>query len=204
VPGLIASISVIPGRDTLVLARTGLLSATALDAVGNQLTGYTVTWASTDSAVARVSATGLVTTVSLGVDTIAATAGGRAGVAVLTVAPLITVSPRLPSLFAGDTVQLAASVTDANGAAHEGDPADRSGVARRRRVETRTSPVRRSLPEPRVPYRPAGRVRPAAGAGNRSLQGNPRPRLEAKGRAASQVKQVHRRECGHHGHHLQR
>jgi len=122
VPGLITSISIESRRDTVLLPLTAQLSASARDISGYELPGYTMTWTSSDSGVARVSATGLVTTVSLGVDTITAAAGGKTASIVLCVAPLITISPRLPSLFAGDTTQLTASVTDANGAPLDAGP----------------------------------------------------------------------------------
>lgn len=114
-PQVAVSLSITPSHDTLILPLTGQLTATVRDASGNALTGFSVTWRSSDPNVALVSATGLVTTVALGVDTITASVAGLTAVAVLTVAPQLTIAPRLPSLFAGDTVQLVATATDANG-----------------------------------------------------------------------------------------
>jgi Big-like domain-containing protein/WD40 repeat protein len=116
VPNPVASVSIEPSSDTMILPLTVQLSAVLRDSLGAPLGGYAVTWASSNSNVAVVSGAGLVTSLGLGVDTIIATAAGKRGVAVLTVAPLITVTPRLPSMFAGDTVQLVARVTDAAGA----------------------------------------------------------------------------------------
>jgi Tol biopolymer transport system component len=133
-PSFVASIAVAPARDTVVLPLTVQLSAGLLGPTGATVAGYAVTWASSDTSVARVSPAGLVTTVALGVDTITATADGVTGTAVLAVAPLVTVAPRLPSLFAGDTLTLAAAVTDANGAALNAGPlswtSDAPAVAR--------------------------------------------------------------------------
>lgn len=117
-----ASISVTPPSDTLILALSIQLSAVVRDSSGAPLSGYTVTWASSDSTVATVTATGRVVSVGLGVTTVIATTAGKTGSAVLTVAPLITVTPRRPSMFAGDTMQLAAQVTDANGAPVDAGP----------------------------------------------------------------------------------
>ena len=114
-PNPVASISVTPSSDTLILPLSVQLSAVVRDSSGTPLSGYAVAWASSDPTVATVSATGLVATVGLGVATITATTSGKTGSAVLTVAPLITITPRRPSMFAGDTVHLVAQVTDANG-----------------------------------------------------------------------------------------
>lgn len=133
-PSFVASIAVEPARDTVVLPLAVQMSASLLGPTGATVTGYAVTWASSDTAVARVSPTGLVTTVALGVDTIRATADGVTATAVLAVAPLITLAPRLPSLFAADTLTVTAAVTDANGAALNAGPltwtSDAPSVAR--------------------------------------------------------------------------
>ncbi len=118
----VASISITPSSDTVILPLTIQLSAVVRDASGNPLSGHQVAWASSDQTVASVSATGLVVSVGLGVATVTATAAGKTGSAVLTVAPVITVTPRLPSMFAGDTVHLMAEVTDANGAPVDAGP----------------------------------------------------------------------------------
>lgn len=114
-PNPVASISVTPITDTLILALSVQLSAVVRDSSGTPLGGYAVTWSTSDPNVATVSATGLVASVGLGVTTITATTAGKAGSAVLTVAPLIAITPRRPSMFAGDTVHLTAAVTDASG-----------------------------------------------------------------------------------------
>jgi Tol biopolymer transport system component len=79
------------------------------------LSGLVVKWSSSNPTIARVSTSGLVTTAALGVDTVVAEASGKQGSAVLTIAPKqIVLTPRLPSLFVADTIQLMAVVTDAN------------------------------------------------------------------------------------------
>ncbi len=100
----VASILITPSSDTLILALSVQLSAVVRDSSDTPLSGYALAWASSDPTVATVSATGLVVSVGLGVATITATTAGKTGLAVLTVAPIITITPRRPSMFAGDTV----------------------------------------------------------------------------------------------------
>ena len=80
-PAKVARVRVIP--DSLVLSRgaTGGLTAVAYDSTGAVLTGRAVTWASSDSVIATVSATGTVTAVSPGTATVTATVDGISGTA---------------------------------------------------------------------------------------------------------------------------
>ena len=100
------------------------LTATLQDSAGNTLTGRTVTWASSASAVASVSTTGLVTGVTMGSATITATSEGQSGTATVTVTPVpvasVTVAPPAPALLVGATVQLTATPKDASGTALSG------------------------------------------------------------------------------------
>ena len=85
-PSPVASVSLTPPAATAVVGGTVQLTATLKDAAGSELTGRTVTWASSDSAVATVSETGLVTAVALGSATITAASGGQRATAEITVA----------------------------------------------------------------------------------------------------------------------
>src|SRR3989441_13066458 len=78
-PPTVASIAVAPSPGTLLVGSTAQLTATTKDSAGNVLTGRAVTWASSNTAVATVSAAGLVTAVAGGSATITATAGGEDG-----------------------------------------------------------------------------------------------------------------------------
>jgi hypothetical protein len=89
----VASVSVAPGTATLANAGTQQLVATLKDASGNVLTGRTVSWASSNAAVAPVNAAGLVSGVAAGSVTITATSGGRSGTAAITVAAAPATSP---------------------------------------------------------------------------------------------------------------
>src|SRR5439155_18687991 len=85
----------------------------------NPLTGRTVTWSSGNTAVATVSASGLVTGVSAGAATITATSEGQSSTAAITVTSIpvaaVTVSPASASVSVSQTVQLTATQKDANG-----------------------------------------------------------------------------------------
>jgi len=68
------------------LSSTTQLTATVTDASGETMSGATVTWATSDAAVATVSSTGLVTSVANGTATITATSGSTSAAASVTVA----------------------------------------------------------------------------------------------------------------------
>ncbi len=94
-------------------------TAVVLDASRNVLTGQTVTWETSNSAVATVSPGGLVTGVGVGSTTITATSGGKKGhgnakVANLPVAS-VTLSPSPATVYVGGTMQLVVTLKDANG-----------------------------------------------------------------------------------------
>src|SRR5947209_18249074 len=81
----VASVLVTPAVASLPVGGTVQLSATTNDSAGNVLTGRPVTWASSNTAVASTSGSGLVTAVAAGVATITATSEGKNGMATVTV-----------------------------------------------------------------------------------------------------------------------
>jgi uncharacterized protein YjdB len=81
----VASVTVSPAAASAQVGQTILLSATTQDAAGNTLSGRTVTWATSNSSVATVNGSGLVTAVAAGSATITATSEGRNGTAAITV-----------------------------------------------------------------------------------------------------------------------
>lgn len=83
-PEPIASITVAPANDTLLVAETVQLTATLRDAANNIVT-RPVTWTSTLPTIATVSSTGLVTGVGDGTATISASADGRSASATIRV-----------------------------------------------------------------------------------------------------------------------
>ena len=81
----VASVEVTPGTATLTPPATVQLTAVAKDASGNALTGKTISWNSSATAVASVSSSGLVTGVAAGTATISASSDGKQGQATVTV-----------------------------------------------------------------------------------------------------------------------
>lgn len=115
----VASVTVTPTPDTVTLGGTVQLTATLKDSAGNTLTGRAVTWASLNSGIATVSATGLVTSVGVGTAGITATSGGKSGFAEVTVNQVpvgsVTITPQNDTVSVGAQKQLAVTVVDANG-----------------------------------------------------------------------------------------
>ncbi len=119
-PGPLASIVLAPDPVTLTaLGATQQLTATGKDASGNVITGATITYAATTHGFATVSATGLVTAVAVGTDTVTASAGAITATAPVVVSQAvanIAVTPDTATLLvAGRTRQLAAAASDATG-----------------------------------------------------------------------------------------
>ncbi len=116
---VVSAVAVSPAADTLVaFGHTVRLLAEATDVNGHGVAGPEFSWSSSDTLVARVDASGLVTAVGNGAATITATAGSVLGTAEVTVAQVVSavaVSPAADTLVAfGDTVRLLAEATDAN------------------------------------------------------------------------------------------
>ena len=117
----VASVTVSPASASVPTGQTVQLTATTKDANGNPLTGRTVTWASSNTSVGTVSSSGLVTGVAAGSATITATSEGKSGTSAVTVTAVtvpvatVTVSPASATVFASQTLQLAATTKDASG-----------------------------------------------------------------------------------------
>ena len=115
----VQTVTVSLAQPTLLPGQTTQATATLTDAVGNVLTGRTVTWASLDPTIASVSATGVVTAVATGSVIIRATSEGKTGDATQTIGvdPVasVTVSVGSVSLNAGQTTQATAVSRDATG-----------------------------------------------------------------------------------------
>ena len=81
----VASVTVTLASNHLVPGASTQATATTYDASGNVLSGRAVDWSSSDSAIARVNSSGVVTAVSAGVVQVTASSEGKTGVATLTV-----------------------------------------------------------------------------------------------------------------------
>src|SRR5207253_629323 len=119
-PVPVASVEVTPATASVQAGQTVQLTATPRDAGGTPLSGRTVTWSSSNTAVATVSNSGVVSGVTPGSATITATSEGKSGTSAITVTPVpvasVDVTPPSASVQAGQTVQLTATPKDANGA----------------------------------------------------------------------------------------
>lgn len=114
-PGRVASVLVLPGEATILMEAKVTLQVEVRDASSRIIGGMTVTWSSSDTAVASVSPTGMVTGRSLGTVTIRAAAEQKQDSAVVHVVPRIILSPEYPSLFPGDTTRLTVHLETATG-----------------------------------------------------------------------------------------
>ncbi|MCY4573079.1 MAG: Ig-like domain-containing protein [Gemmatimonadetes bacterium] len=117
---VVSAVTVSPAADTLLaFGDTVGLVAEATDANGHAVAASEFSWASSDTLVARVDASGQVTAAGNGSATVTATAGsasGSAAVTVVQVVSAVTVSPAADTLLAfGDTLRLVPEATDANG-----------------------------------------------------------------------------------------
>jgi len=115
----IASVTVSPAAASLFVGQTVQLAATPKDSAGNPLTGQTIVWSSSDTTIAKVSGSGLVTARGAGSATITAASGGKSGTSTITAAIVpvasVVVSPASASVATGNTVQLTATPKDSAG-----------------------------------------------------------------------------------------
>ncbi|PYP55613.1 MAG: hypothetical protein DMD44_14600 [Gemmatimonadetes bacterium] len=118
-PAPVATVTLAPASATVNEGQTLQLTATLKDANGNTLTGRSITWSSSNTSAATVSASGLVRGIVAGSATITATSEGQSGTSAITVVHMpvatVTVAPATASVQVGLTVQLTATTKDANG-----------------------------------------------------------------------------------------
>jgi uncharacterized protein YjdB len=121
VPVPIAQIVVTPQSANLLAGQAVPFTATASDAAGNVLTGRTFVWSSSDDAVAVVSSSGRVQTLTAGTVIITASAEGKSGTATINISqPPATVAtvemnPSTASITVSQTVQITATPRDSQG-----------------------------------------------------------------------------------------
>jgi uncharacterized protein YjdB len=111
--------SISPTLATIAVGASQQLSSRLQDASGNLIPGQPVTWGSTNTGVASVDGTGVVTGVGPGTTTISASSMGQGANASITVDPVpvasVAVAPRFDTLQVGFTGQLTATPHDAIG-----------------------------------------------------------------------------------------
>jgi uncharacterized protein YjdB len=114
-PAPVASVTVTPASASIALGGMVQLAATLKDASGNLLSGRTVTWTVSNTAVATITASGLVIGVAPGSVSITATSEGRSGSAAVTVEPgSVADTTPLYTLGTGNNYYVAPSGSDAN------------------------------------------------------------------------------------------
>lgn len=128
----VASISVTPNTPSVTVGGTVQLTAMPKGADGATLTGKAIAWSSSATAVATVSANGLVAAVAAGSATITATAEGKSGQATVTITPApppppvpvatVAISPVSASLVPAQSVSLTVTLQDASGNTLTGRP----------------------------------------------------------------------------------
>ncbi|MDE0396046.1 MAG: Ig-like domain-containing protein [Gammaproteobacteria bacterium] len=122
----VASVEVSPPSETVRLDGTLQLTVGAFDANGHAVAGAEFSWESSDTAVATVDASGLVTGIAVGVVTITASSGSVSGTATITVVnvtgPVVSVevSPSAETIGLGGTLQLTAAGFNDSGTAVAG------------------------------------------------------------------------------------
>jgi len=117
-PSVVASVTVTPGSASGNVGQSAQFSATVKDANGNTLTGQTVTWTTTNSAVVTITSAGYATAIGGGSAAIVATAGGKSAQATITVAgptsggtvSSVAVTPSSASVNVGATQQMTATL----------------------------------------------------------------------------------------------
>lgn len=109
----VSSVRVTLAAPSLTVGGTTTATATVLDANGNTLTGRTVSWSSSNPAVATVSTTGMVNALAVGTATITATVGSKKGEAPLSVVSAVAGS--WTGVIASTGQALAMSLTESQG-----------------------------------------------------------------------------------------
>jgi uncharacterized protein YjdB len=121
---VLTTLSVSLSPTSVVLGQTATATASGFDQNGASISTGAVSWGSGAPAIASVSAAGVVSGVAAGQASITATAGGKQGLATLTVTlpPVATVNVTPPSatIALAATVQLTATTVDGSGATLSG------------------------------------------------------------------------------------
>ncbi|CAN5152946.1 hypothetical protein BH23GEM2_BH23GEM2_11720 [soil metagenome] len=114
-PAPVAKVTVSPSSVSLETGSTKQFSVKLYDASGTELTGRTVTWTTSESLVATVSSTGLVTAIAAGSATITAKSEDATATASVTVTapPPADSTPTGTAILPGQSIQ---SAVNANGA----------------------------------------------------------------------------------------
>jgi uncharacterized protein YjdB len=118
-PRAVARVLVAPGDTTIMVNATAQLRVRLESQDGTDLTGRPLAFTSSNTAIAQVSATGLVRGIAQGSAVVTASAEGRSGTSNITVVtqPVANVEtrPDTATLFVGDTLRMTVSITASDG-----------------------------------------------------------------------------------------
>ena len=117
-PAPVATVAVTLNPTSVIAGATSQATAVLRDASNNVLTGRAIVWTSSNTAVATVNSSGVVTTLTAGSSNITATSETKSNFAPITVNPpvaLVAVGLTPSPVVAGGTSQAFAILKDANG-----------------------------------------------------------------------------------------
>lgn len=118
-PPKAAGVTLSPALDTVLVSQSLQLTATVSDASGAVINSNGLVWRVDQSAVADVSALGMVSSKAPGSVTVTATVDGKVGSSLIVVRPVpvasVVVSPAAPTLYVGQSMQLIAAPRDSAG-----------------------------------------------------------------------------------------
>jgi len=121
--GAVDSVVIDPPSASIFVGSSLALSAQVFGASGEVLPSVSIAWTSEDSSIAQVSQAGIVTGRTAGTVRVAASSWGKNAVATITVNPALSVLPAVsriviaptnPRILVGETIQLTATVLDAD------------------------------------------------------------------------------------------
>jgi uncharacterized protein YjdB len=126
-PIAVGAVEVTPAAIEVAAGGTGSLEARVTDASGAELRGRRIVWASSNAAVATVSANGVVTGVSTGRADVVATSEGKSDIASVTVTGAarvarVSIVPDKVDLVVASGTNLVATAYDSRGAPIPGKP----------------------------------------------------------------------------------
>lgn len=121
-PAPVATVEIMLGVNTIVVAQTALATAILKDASGSTLSGRVIAWTTSSASIATISSTGIVTGTGAGTATITCTSEGKVGSASIIVALVpppavasVEVSLATPNLAVSGSTTASASLKDAAG-----------------------------------------------------------------------------------------
>ncbi len=123
-PVPVARVVVSAPASSITIGKALTASAAVIDGAGNALSGRTITWSSSNAAVAAVNSAGVITGIDIGSATITAASEGITGSVVVAVtgAARVVIAPANTVIYEHATSQLSADAQDVEGNSIAGRP----------------------------------------------------------------------------------